>query len=255
MESSLCRSTILALTILTVSGHAAVIVSTTGNCASPPSSPITGNDADAGPTSASASTNIDCIFGGENTGFAHALSSGSILGSTHLDLSVIGAANADTGFLLVPGREDAFQDSQSNSNVDLDLLVTGGAPAGILRVTASNCQMLAGIFGEFRVNGASEQNLTGCAAGTQVFAPYTRDVPFQISWFLHAEAFSTISMQADDTGQYTFDTFELLTTSLDPNTGASLTLLPVPEPPTAGVIGAGMVLLAARLRKRRPTHQ
>ena len=251
MAASLCRSTILALTILTASAYGTVIVSTAGNCASPPAAPIADNDADLGLTSASASTNIDCIFGGENTGFAHAVASGAIAGSTHLDLSVVGAANADTGFLLVPGREDAFQGSQSNSDVELDLLVTGGAPTGVLRISASNCQMLAGIFGEFRVNGSPEQNLAGCGAGTQVFAPYTRDVPFQISWFLHAEAFSTISMQADDTGEYTFDTFELLTTSLDPNTGASLTLLPIPEPPTAGVIGGGMVLLSAGLRRRR----
>jgi hypothetical protein len=236
---------ILLLLLLSAVAHSAVIVSTSASCGSPPASPIATNDAGSDPSNATAISDLDCIFGGENTGFSTAASTGSISGSTHVDLAVTGLASADTDFMLVPGRESAFQSAQSNLTVALDLLVTGGTPTGVLAIAASQCEMLAGVFGEFRVNGAPGQSLTGCGAGTEVFAPYTRNVPFQISWFIHGEAFSTMTGQADDVGFFTFDSFELLTPTSDPNPGASLVLSNIPEPSSFWNLLAGVLSLVA----------
>jgi hypothetical protein len=206
-----------------------------------------------GVLSASAISDIDCIFSGQNTGFATAIANGSISGSSHLDLVAEGEGSADTGFILVPGRESAFQSALADSTVSLSLLVTGGAAAGLLSITASQCEMLAGVFGEFRVNGTPEQDLTGCGAGTQVVAPYTRDVPFEISWFIHAEAFSTENAQGDDVGRFRFDSFQLLTTDSGSNPDASLTLLDIPEPSSILLVSAGVatILALSRWRHRR----
>jgi hypothetical protein len=251
--SSVLPGFILSLTLLSAGAHAAVIAATSADCTSPPSAPISSNDSASGPINASALSDLDCIFGGENTGFAEAAANGSVTGSTQTDLAVIGVGSADTGFIPVPGRESAFQSALADLTIALDLLVTGGAPDGVLAITASQCEMLAGVFGEFRVNGLPEQDLTGCGAGTQVFAAYTRDVPFQISWVIHAEAFSDIDDEADDVGRFTFDSFELLTTTLDPNPGASLTLLNIPEPSSILTMAAGAlaVLALGAYRRRR----
>jgi hypothetical protein len=240
---SVCRLAIFALIISlgTFGAHAAVLVSTSAMCGSPPSTPNSSNDASAGVTTASAISDLDCIFDGDNTGFATGVANGSIAGATHLDLQVMGISSADTSFTLVPGREDAFQSALASLTVALDLVVTGGAPNGVLVATASQCEMLAGVFGEFRVTGLSEQNLAGCGVGTSVFASYVRDVPFQISWFVHAEAFSAMDGEADDVGRFAFGSFELLTPTTEANPDASLALLNIPEPSSFWMMASGLL--------------
>ena len=229
---SVLRHTILvvAISIGAAGGNAAVMVSTSSTCSAPSSTPISDEAVSSGIANASATSDLECIFGGENTGFAQAAANGSITGSTHLDLVAMGVGSADTGFVLVPGRESAAQGALADMTIALNLVVIGGALNGVLAATASQCEMLAGAFGEFRVNGVPEQNLAGCTAGSQVFASYVRNVPFQISWFIHAQAFSTMAGEEDDVGRLTFDSFELLTTTADPNPDAALVLLDIPEP-------------------------
>ena len=249
MFSTFCRATLL-LAMLTLAGRATVITSTSGTCSSPPSAPIAAASAQMGATSASATTDLDCIFGGENTGYATGVASGLIEGAGIADLAVEGEASADTGFVLVPGRETAAQGALADLTVSLHLLVTGGEANGLLRATALQCEMLAGVFGEFRVNGSAEQNLSGCGPGTEVIAAYTRDVPFEISWFIHAEAMSTQAMQADDVGRFRFESFALLTSGGDRNPDASLALLDVPEPSSLLLFVMGTLLVASRRRGR-----
>ena len=92
---------ILLLLLLCAVAHSSVIVSTSASCGSPPASPLSTNDAASDPSNATAISDLDCIFGGENTGFSTAVSTGSISGSTHVDLAVTGLASADTDFMLV----------------------------------------------------------------------------------------------------------------------------------------------------------
>jgi hypothetical protein len=252
MLSMFRNAIVLTLSFGVAGANAAVIVSTSAMCSSPPSSPLSADDSSSGASSASAASDLDCIFEGENTGFARGVANGSISGSTQLNLAVTGEARADTGFTLVPGQESAAQGALADMTIALDLLVTGGAPAGVLRITASECGMLAAALGEFRVNGVAEQDLSSCDAGTQVFAPYTRDVPFQISWFIHTQAFSAMDSESDGVGRLTFDAFEVLTTDLEENPGATLSSTNIPEPSSIMLVsGAVLALLGFRGARAR----